>query len=62
MGYTHYFTFEAPARGDAAAVEECLYEFGHDSYNGTLSTCQLVGELQGAKNVKAYYFVGIAAC
>ncbi len=25
MGYTHYFTFKAPARGDAAAVEE-LYQ------------------------------------
>jgi hypothetical protein len=25
MGYTHYFAFKAPARGDAAAVEE-LYQ------------------------------------
>ncbi len=37
-----------------ALTEEAEYEYGHDSYNGTISTCELVGKIPKPEDEIAY--------
>lgn len=44
MGACNFITFAEGTdhhKAYAAAVEEAQYEYGHDPYNGTISTCGL---------------------
>ena len=53
--YTASKTFHKSAR-DAyrALTEEAQHEYGHDGYNGTISTCQLGGKIPKPADEIAY--------
>ena len=46
--------FKTAREAFGQAVEDAIDESGHDAYNGTISTCDLVGKINEPKNDEEY--------
>lgn len=46
--------YESPQAAYRALVEEALYNYGHDPYNGTISTCELQGQIPEPQSSDEY--------
>ena len=46
--------YESPQAAYRALVEEAEYNYGHDPYNGTISTCEFRGKIDRPCNDEEY--------